>query len=108
MPTKKQLTMKNHRHAKIQQKQPGLEYKMNSLPGTINKQYKGSNKLVNKVTIITDDSGQFPQSDITKITALQMLKTFSINIFSNFYMEKAALSHLDGQIIICLRRVYLI
>lgn len=49
------------------------------------KQFKRVDVLVNNAAV------QFPQKDIQQITARQLEKTFSTNIFSFFYMTKAAL-----------------
>lgn len=49
------------------------------------KQFKRVDILVNNAAV------QFPQKDIQQITARQLEKTFSTNIFSFFYMTKAAL-----------------
>lgn len=52
-------------------------------------------KLFGKVDILVNNAGeQFSQKSISDITAKQILKTFSINIFSYFYMIKAALPFL--------------
>ena len=52
--------------------------------------------LVNNAAI------QFPASNITKITATHLEKTFKTNIFSHFYTTKAALKYLKkGASIIC-------
>lgn len=44
--------------------------------------------LVNNIAV------QFPQNDIEQITAEQLDNTFRTNIFSTFFMTKAALSHM--------------
>jgi NAD(P)-dependent dehydrogenase (short-subunit alcohol dehydrogenase family) len=49
------------------------------------KQFKRVDILVNNAAV------QFPQKDIQKISARQLEKTFRTNIFSFFYMTKAAL-----------------
>jgi NAD(P)-dependent dehydrogenase (short-subunit alcohol dehydrogenase family) len=49
------------------------------------KQFKRVDILVNNAAV------QFPQKDIPQISARQLEKTFSTNIFSFFYMTKAAL-----------------
>src|SRR5437868_12210643 len=52
-------------------------------------------KKFGKLDILVNNAGeQYPQDSIKKITAQQMLKTFNINIFSYFYMAKAALPYL--------------
>ncbi len=49
----------------------------------------------NRLDIIVNNAAvQFPREDITKITAKQLLKTFSVNLFSHFYIVKAALKFL--------------
>ena len=49
----------------------------------------------NRLDIIVNNAAvQFPREDITKITAKQLLKTFSVNLFSHFYIVKAALKYL--------------
>jgi NAD(P)-dependent dehydrogenase (short-subunit alcohol dehydrogenase family) len=49
-------------------------------------------KHFGKLDILVNNAAeQFPQKSIVDITAKQLLKTFSINIFSFFYMIKAAL-----------------
>lgn len=45
-------------------------------------------------TLINNAAVQFPQETIEEITADQMKQTFETNIFSNFYLVKAALPHL--------------
>lgn len=155
-----------------QNKQPGLEYLMKPRPIFNNPQYKGSNKLLNKVALITGgDSGigravalafakeganvvivyldehkdaeetkalieaqgrrcllisgdlreevfckkiitdtintfkkldilvnnagvQFPKDSLEEISSEQLIDTFKTNIFSFFYVTKAALPHL--------------
>ena len=52
------------------------------------RQLKGLDILVNNAAV------QFPQESIEKITAKQLEHTFRTNIFSFFYMVKAALKHL--------------
>src|SRR5882724_7503931 len=54
---KLKISKKIHAIAKKQKRQPGIEATMQPLP-LINKSYHGSNKLINKVAIITGgDSG---------------------------------------------------
>jgi len=49
----------------------------------------------NRLDIIVNNAAvQFPREDITRITAKQLLKTFSVNLFSHFYIVKAALKYL--------------
>jgi NAD(P)-dependent dehydrogenase (short-subunit alcohol dehydrogenase family) len=48
-----------------------------------------------KINILVNNVGeQHPQDDFKDITTKQMLKTFNTNIFSYFYMTKAALKYL--------------
>lgn len=48
-----------------------------------------------QIDILINNAGvQFPQDDIEDISAEQMKQTFETNIFSNFYLVKAALPHL--------------
>lgn len=48
-----------------------------------------------KLDILVNNAGQqYPTCDIEKITAVQLEKTFRTNIFSMFYMVKAALPYL--------------
>ncbi len=52
-------------------------------------------KRFGKLDILVNNAArQYPQKNITDITAAQLLKTFSINIFSYFYMIKAAMPFL--------------
>ena len=44
--------------------------------------------------LVNNAAVQFPQKSIEKISAKQLERTFSTNIFSHFYMVKAALKHL--------------
>lgn len=49
-----------------------------------------------KIDILVNNAAdQTPQEDITKITSKQLIKTFKTNIFSQFYLVKAALKHLQ-------------
>lgn len=60
------------------------------------KQFKRLDILVNNAAV------QYPQESLGNITAKQLHKTFAINIFSQFYITKAALPHLSaGSSIIC-------
>lgn len=54
----------------------------------IRKEFGAIDILVNNSAI------QFPQDDIRKLTARQLLKTFSTNVFSMFYMSKAAVKYM--------------
>ncbi len=52
-------------------------------------------KKYGKIDILVNNAAvQYPLSDVTKISRKQLLKTFSVNIFSYFYMVKAALKYL--------------
>ena len=44
--------------------------------------------------IVNNAAVQYPRDSITKITAKQLEKTFRVNIFSQFYIVKAALKYL--------------
>lgn len=58
-------------------------------------------KKFGKLDILVNNAAvQYPQSDITKISAKQLSKTFSINIFSYFYMVKAAVKYLKKNSVI--------
>lgn len=62
---------------------------------TIIKHFKRIDILVNNAAV------QFPQKSITDISQKQLTKTFSINIFSSFYMIKHALAFMKkGSVII--------
>ncbi|HRJ84179.1 MAG TPA: SDR family oxidoreductase [Ignavibacteria bacterium] len=51
--------------------------------------------------VVNNAAVQYPREDITQITSRQLEKTFRINLFSQFYMVKAALKHLkEGSTII--------
>ncbi|HJF32044.1 MAG TPA: SDR family oxidoreductase [Sporosarcina psychrophila] len=54
------------------------------------------------LNILVNNAGkQFPQDDISAITADQLRETFDTNFFGLFYMTKAALNHMtDGDAII--------
>jgi NAD(P)-dependent dehydrogenase (short-subunit alcohol dehydrogenase family) len=54
------------------------------------------------LNILVNNAGkQFPQNDISLITADQLRETFDTNFFGLFYMTKAALSHMtDGDAIV--------
>lgn len=52
-------------------------------------------KYFSRLDILVNNAAvQYPQKDITKISKQQLLKTFETNIFSFFYMTKAALKFL--------------
>lgn len=52
--------------------------------------------------LVNNAAVQYPQDDLEKITASQLEKTFRTNVFSHFYLSKAALKHLKaGSSIIC-------
>ena len=46
--------------------------------------------------LVSNAAEQHPQDSLTKITAEQLERTFRTNIFSYFYMSKAALPHLHA------------
>jgi len=46
--------------------------------------------------LINNAAVQFPQEEVEDISAEQMRQTFETNIFSNFYLVKAALPHLKA------------
>ena len=52
------------------------------------KKFGSLNILVNNAAV------QYPREDITKITSRQLEKTFKTNLFSQFYLVKAALKYL--------------
>jgi NAD(P)-dependent dehydrogenase (short-subunit alcohol dehydrogenase family) len=53
-------------------------------------------------TLVNNAAVQFPQEELSKITRQQLEKTFQTNIFSMFYMTKAALKVMKkGSTIIC-------
>lgn len=48
-----------------------------------------------KIDILVNNAAvQYPQKSILDITAEQLLKTFTVNIFSQFYLAKAVLPHM--------------
>ncbi len=51
--------------------------------------FKNINVIVNNAAV------QFPQTDLEKITASQLQKTFETNIYPYFYITKAALPYLE-------------
>jgi len=52
--------------------------------------------------VVNNAAVQYPQESLEKITAKQLEKTFRTNIFSHFFICKAALKHLkEGSSIIC-------
>jgi NAD(P)-dependent dehydrogenase (short-subunit alcohol dehydrogenase family) len=57
---------------------------------------------LNRLDILVNNAAvQYPQEEITGITAEQLQKTFATNIFAMFYLVKAALPHLkEGSAII--------
>lgn len=58
----------------------------------VNKVYKKFGRLD---IVINNAAMQFPQESLEKITRQQLIKTFEINIFSYFYITKAALKYLE-------------
>jgi NAD(P)-dependent dehydrogenase (short-subunit alcohol dehydrogenase family) len=53
-------------------------------------------KLFGKIDILVNNAAeQHPQSSIANITAEQLERTFRTNVFSYFYMTKAALPHMQ-------------
>lgn len=63
---------------------------------------KKCHQSFNKINIIVNNAAvQFPQSELEKITAAQLHKTFETNIYPYFYITKAALPFLkEGDTII--------
>lgn len=59
-------------------------------------------KCFGKIDVLVNNAAQqFPQKSIKDISSKQLLKTFSINVFSYFYMVKAVLPYLKrGGVII--------
>jgi NAD(P)-dependent dehydrogenase (short-subunit alcohol dehydrogenase family) len=53
------------------------------------KEFKQIDVLVNNAAV------QYPQKKLTDISAEQLLKTFTVNIFSYFWITKAALGHMN-------------
>jgi len=79
------------------------------IPGDIGNE-KHCNQIVKqtirelgKMDIIVNNAAvQFPAGGLEEITATQLQQTFAVNIFSHFYLTKAALPHLKkGASIIC-------
>lgn len=50
--------------------------------------------------VVNNAAVQYPQDDITRITSKQLEKTFRVNLFSQFYMVKAALKYLKKNSVI--------
>jgi NAD(P)-dependent dehydrogenase (short-subunit alcohol dehydrogenase family) len=46
--------------------------------------------------LVNNAAEQYPQDSISKVSSAQLEKTFRTNIFSMFYLVKAALPHLEG------------
>ena len=61
-----------------------------------------TNQELGRLNILVNNAAeQHPQEDIRKISAFQLERTFRTNIFSFFFMAKAALNHLrEGDAII--------
>ncbi len=57
---------------------------------------KTINKFGKLDILVNNAAQQYPQNTIENISPQQLLKTFSINIFSYFYMTKAALPYLKN------------
>jgi NAD(P)-dependent dehydrogenase (short-subunit alcohol dehydrogenase family) len=52
-------------------------------------------KQFGKIDILVNNAAvQYPQKSIQDITAEQLLKTFTVNIFAQFYLTKAVLPHM--------------
>lgn len=52
--------------------------------------------------LVNNAAVQYPQKSLEKISAVQLEKTFRVNVFPHFYLSKAALKHLKaGSSIIC-------
>lgn len=79
------------------------------IPGDVSEE-KHCRLLIRKVIqefgqldiLVNNAAVQYPQESLEKITAKQLEKTFRVNVFSHFYLSKAALKHLKkGSSIIC-------
>jgi len=59
---------------------------------------KAIDKILKKfgnIDVLVNNAGiHFPQKNITDISAAQLLKTFSVNVFSMFYLCKAVIPHM--------------
>lgn len=91
-----------HDDAKTTQKEvEKLGRKCFLVSGDISKE-KQSDKIVNtaieklgKIDIVVNNAAvQYPQDSIADISAKQLETTFQVNVFSQFYLVKAALKHL--------------
>ncbi|QNL48359.1 SDR family oxidoreductase [Olivibacter sp. SDN3] len=60
-------------------------------------------KTFGKLDILINNAAiHYPKEHLTEITGRQLKKTFGVNVFSQFYLTKAALPHLKrGSAIIC-------
>lgn len=74
----------------------GEEKHCKSLVERVIKEFGKLDILVNNAAV------QYPQDSLDKITESQLEKTFRTNVFSHFFLSKAALKHLkEGSSIIC-------
>lgn len=60
-------------------------------------------KTFGKLDVLINNAAiHYPKEHLTEITGKQLKKTFEVNVFSQFYLTKAALPHLKkGSVIIC-------
>jgi NAD(P)-dependent dehydrogenase (short-subunit alcohol dehydrogenase family) len=101
--------LNEHKDAKITKKYVEIEGQSCELISGNIREESFCKKAVDKVKkkfgkldiIVNNAAMQFPQKDLMKITHQQLIKTFEINIFSYFYLTKAALKYLKkGAVII--------